>query len=882
MSAQKSRPGGALGALLGLVGFSALAGLLVTVMITPALAVTSVTASTSIGVFNSLPDNLQIGVQPQQNQIYAVRSWNDDGTPNYGEPIATVYNQNREELTWDELPDVFKYATLAAEDVRFYDHGGIDPQGLIRAAVKNVSTGTLQGGSTLTQQLVKNVCISDVVRDHSDPTTEDEAQRLAGIKKCQKSSLDRKIKEMKLAISLEKAYSKDEILLAYDNIAGFGGNVYGIQSAAQRYYSKDAKDLSLAEAASIMAIVQEPEARRLDQPENYERNTLRRDYILAQMLNYNWVTQSDYDAAKATKVADTVELADPINGCIAANKYAKQFCDFIVETVPELTGLGATQEEALANWRIGGYKIYTTLDLKLNKVAQNTLRAYAPIKETALELGASAVSVEPGTGYIRVMAQNKVFDNQGEGDGAGGRAGTSAINYNTDKAHGGSNGFQPGSSYKLFTLLNWLEAGRGLEERVDATPVVTPQSDFLDTCNGPYTAGTYHPRNDSGERGYYTVRNATAKSVNGAYVQMALQLDLCETKKLALDLGIRRAAAVPDNPATPADDSKAVDNLSTFPSSILGVDNIAPINIAAAYAAVANHGKYCQPIAVTSVVNAEGKDVGGQPINCPTGIDSEVAAAAASALSTGGNAYASNPHDGNPYLGKTGTTNGSMQTWVTMSSTALATTVWYGNITGDFQIRGYCGGAAGCDGGQQRHKIMNAILTAAGKHYKGTAFDAAPERLLRGSNVEVGNFIGMTEADAQAAIEAAEFEYSNEGDIGSPLPAGQVAKQTPEAGTSISPGQIVRVWLSDGTKSIVPDVTSAPTGVDTARTAVLSAGFGEPAQTCVVSPISVIDPATGAPTAGVADGQVLKISPSAGTTLMKTKTITLSVAHAVC
>ena len=879
MSAQKSRPAGAFGAFLGLIGFSALAGLLVTVMITPALAVTSVGASATINVFNSLPDGLAIGAQPQQNQIYAVRSWNDDGTPNYGNPIATVYNQNREELTWEQLPELFKYATLAAEDIRFYDHGGIDPQGIVRAAVTNASTGSMQGGSTLTQQLVKNVCISEVVKNNPDPTEEDDLLRQAGIKNCQKGSLDRKIKEMKYAISLEKVYTKDEILLAYDNIAGFGGNVYGIQSAAQRYFSKDAGELSLAEVASIMAIVQAPEDRRLDQPENYQRNTDRRNYILNAMLSEGYITQADHDTAINTTVESTVDLDEPRNGCIAANAAAKQFCDFVVESVTELDGLGKNEQEREDNWRVGGYKLYTTLDLKLNKTAQQTLREYAPIKETALQLGASAVSVEPGTGYIRVMAQNKVFDNQGEGDGAGGRPGTSAINFNTDKAHGGSSGFQPGSSYKLFTLLNWLEAGRGLDERVDATPVSTPQSDFLDSCNGPWAGTPYKPRNDSGERGYFTIRNATARSVNGAYVQMALQLDLCETKNIALKLGIRRAAQIPE---TAPGGFKDFDDLSTNPASILGVDSVAPIAIAGAYAAVANHGEYCKPIAVTSIIDSSGAEKGGQQPSCTPGVDKEVAAAAADALSTGGKSYVSNPQDGTPYFGKTGTTNGSQQTWVTMSSTALATTVWYGNITGDYQIRGYCGGKAQCDGGQQRHKIMRAILAQADKHYKGEAFDPAPERLLHGTNIKVGNFIGLSEADGQAAIEAATLRYSNEGEIGSPLPAGQIAKQVPEEGTPVAEGQTVRVWLSDGTKGIVPDVTTTPTSVDAARAAILAAGFGEPAQTCVVSAISVTDPVTGIATPGVAEGQVLAISPAAGTTLMKTKPITISVAHAVC
>ena len=157
MSAQKSRPKGAIGAFLGLIGFSALAGLLVTVMVTPALAVSSMAATNTIDIFDNLPEYITIEQQPQQNQIFA-----KNGKEN--ELIATVYSQNREELKWDEVPQVLKDATLAAEDVRFYEHGGIDLQGIARAAVTNITTGDLQGASTLTQQLVKNICIMKAVR----------------------------------------------------------------------------------------------------------------------------------------------------------------------------------------------------------------------------------------------------------------------------------------------------------------------------------------------------------------------------------------------------------------------------------------------------------------------------------------------------------------------------------------------------------------------------------------------------------------------------------------------------------------------------------------------------------------------------------------------
>ncbi|CAN5291649.1 transglycosylase domain-containing protein [soil metagenome] len=889
MSAQKIRPAGALAALVGLVGFSAVAGLLVTVMVAPALAVTSSAARTSIDIFDDLPENLPIGATPQQNTIWAIDATNKDGSPHYKQ-IATVYSQDRQEINWEDVTPVLKDAVLAAEDRRFYSHGGVDLQGIARAVVKNSATGSGQGGSTLTQQLVKNICVTKAVTDHPEPTKADAKAQAADIKICQAHTLERKIKEMKQAIGLEKTLSKNEILLGYLNIAGFGGNVYGIESAAERYYSTTVKDLTIAQAASLVGIVNFPSDDRLDIEANWPSNKLRRDVIIRNMAAYGYISKADEATALATPVdASTVHIAPAKNGCIAADQYAKQFCDYVVRSVKDMDPLGTTEQERIANWKIGGYTVKTSLDLRLNKVAQTTLRKYAPIKEKALQLGASAVSIEPGTGYIRTMAQNKVFDNQSKANG-GGRAGTTAINFNTDSQYGGSSGFQPGSGYKVFTLINWLEQGHGLNEVVNVTPVATPLSDFTDTCNGPYGGGTYKPTNDSGETGYKTVRQATAQSINGGYVQMALQLDLCQTKKIALSLGMHMAAPIAaytdrygiEHP------KREVTDLSTVPSSILGVDSIAPMTLAASYAAVAANGTYCKPIAVVDITDSKGKDLGGQAKDCtPAAIPTDIAAAAADGLSTGpATIYPSNPKDGTTFIGKTGTTNKSQQTWVTMSSTALTTTVWFGNITGSYPIRNYCGGAAGCDGGQQRHDIMRAILVKADKLYKGGAFPTADSRLITGVNVKVADYTGMDEATAKATIEASQLTYEAKGDIASPLPEGQVAKQLPAAGQPLSKGQKVQIWLSDGTKSIVPDVTTTPMDAGTATGAINAAGFSNVPQVCVATPVrdGSTDPATGQPTNPQlpADGQVVQVSPAAGSTRLKSKPVTISVAHATC
>jgi len=815
MSAQKSRPKGAIGAFLGLIGFSALAGLLVTVMVTPALAVSSMAATNTIDIFDNLPEYITIEQQPQQNQIFA-----KNGKEN--ELIATVYSQNREELKWDEVPQVLKDATLAAEDVRFYEHGGIDLQGIARAAVTNITTGDLQGASTLTQQLVKNICIMKAVKDFSEVDQYD--AQVVAIKDCQKSSFDRKLKEMKFAIGLEKEYSKDDVLLAYLNIAGFGGNTYGIQSAAQRYFGVDAKDVTIAQAASLLAIVQEPTARSLDNESKYEANQIRRDHILNVMGETvvdgkTMITKEQMDEALAIPVdAKFVKLTAPKNGCIAANSYAKQFCDYVVHSVKDLEALGSDAAERRANWKIGGYKLYTTLDLKLQKKAQDTVRKYAPSSETRLKLGSSAIGVGVGTGKILFMAQNKRFDDTKKG---GGRRAT-AINFNTDFDYGGSSGFQVGSTYKVFTLLNWLDSGHGLNEVVNAQARTIQQSDFTDTCAGTH-GGTWPLRNDSPTASAITVRQATAASVNGAFATMALQLDLCKTKEIAESLGIHTAVKV-DNPNTTLIDNE----IQTNPSSILGTNDIAPLTVAAAYAGIANHGIFCEPIAVTSVLGPDGSELPGQDAKCRQAISEGVAAAAVSALETAMNGYQAKTSDGTPLMGKTGTTNDSKQTWVTSSSSKVTTTIWVGNISGTYPIRTYPGGS------NIRHIIANEIMTAVNKRYKGGDFDDAPNRLITGTQITVGDYIGTTPEVAKSAIEGAKLEYDKAGTVDSDLPAGQIARQSPSAGSKAALGSTVKIWLSNGEQTRMPDVIGQ--NFDAAVATINGAGFATVTEVCTPLP----------------------------------------------
>ncbi|MEY4396433.1 MAG: hypothetical protein RLZZ40_189, partial [Actinomycetota bacterium] len=564
------------GSWIGLGFISALAGVMVAVLMMPILAVGGVTLKNTIGVLDAMPDFIDLDRLAQRNDIYAQ---NDNDPANGYIKIASVYWQNREEVGWGDVSQYLKDAAVAGEDRRFYQHRGVDLQGLVRAAVGNAISGSVQSGaSTLTMQVIKNVFVQ---RAEALPTQE---ERDAAYKAATATSFKRKFQEIRMALALEKRYTKEQILLAYLNISNFGGNTYGVEAAAQYYFGKPAKDLNLAESASLLAIVQAPQTRNLSDPANYDANRERRDVILNAMKQERYITEAEYREAVDTPVDDNfVHLTEPVSGCIAGDQYSKWFCDYVVKNVGNFEALGGTKEERINNWHLGGYRLYTTMNYKLQVVAQK--KTWLVKKdEKKFRLGSAQVSIEVGTGRVLTMTSNKLFNDTLKGGGIG----ATAVNFATDRDYGGSSGFQSGSTYKLFGLLAWLKAGHGLNELVDASEFTKDQGAYLDTCvdgGGPWH-GEWKFGNDMKSAKVLSVINAVKYSVNSAFASITEQLDQCDIRKIAESLGMHRADGTP---------------LKTNPSAILGTNEIAPMSLAAAYAGVANNGRYCPPIVLDHV-----------------------------------------------------------------------------------------------------------------------------------------------------------------------------------------------------------------------------------------------------------------------------------------
>jgi membrane peptidoglycan carboxypeptidase len=830
MSAQNPPRRGLLAALLGTLAFSAIAGILVTALVTPAIAVTSVTAQSAIGIFDSLPTYIEIGTQAQRNAIFA----NFHGKPYQ---IATVFNENREEVKWEAVSQAAKDAAVDGEDRRFYSHGGVDPTGVVRAVLVGATGGSVQGASTIAQQLVKNILIQQALQITNADPKKQAAEQAAGIKSAQAVTLDRKLKEMKLAISLEKKYTKQQILLAYLNIAGFGGTTYGIEAAAERYYGVHASDLTPVQAATLIAIVQKPTARAPINAAGYVQNTDRRNHILQAMYQAHDITKAQYDAGIAVKEGpDNIKNSTPQNGCIAADASSKWFCDYVTKLIPSLTSLGATKAQRLQNWSRGGYDIYTSEDLSLQRNSQSVVWKYVPKYTPILNLGAATTSVEMGTGRIITMGENKNFNDTAKG---GGNTST-AVNYATDFPYGGSGGFQGGSTYKAFTLINWLQNGHGLNEVVNGSARTVQQSSFTDTCPDSSLGGSYPFRNDvSSESGPYTIMRATAGSINGAFISMAQQLDLCNIQKVAMSLGVHTAKSY-----TNKVDGVYGNDPETNPSSVLGTNTVSPLTMAAAYAGIGDHGLFCEPTAVDSIVGPDGKKMPGQAKNCTQAVNPQIAEAATYALQgplgggpaggsgTGG---ASNPRDNVAQFGKTGTTNDSLQTWTVGGNSKVATAVWVGNIQGKVPTRSVY--ISGMQAAVLRHALFKPIERAIDQAYHPAAsFPVPSPTLLNGSGTKVPSVLGLSVAAATSVLQAAGFTVTvSNSTVTSAAAAGIVAKQNPAAGSLLSSGYEITLFKSNGSLLVVPNVVGdGNNDFSDAQSILQNAGFSNISQGCTV------------------------------------------------
>ncbi|MCX8530486.1 MAG: transglycosylase domain-containing protein, partial [Rhodoluna sp.] len=418
MSGQRNRGAGPLSKILKFSGLSSIAGLLGVALLAPIAIVAAVATGVGVSIFDNLPPYIKPVTASQASTLYAV---DETGKP---VEVARFYEENRISVGYNEISSNFRDAAIATEDPNFWTHTGVDWISLIRASLTNVATGGGgPGGSTITMQYVKNSLI--------------QAATIAGDQKAidaaRSRGLDRKVREIRYALALEENTSKEDIFAGYANLSFFGHQINGIEAASQYYYGKSAKDLTLPEGAMLAAMLKAPEAYRPDAAENLDRAKGRRDYVIQNMAAKGYVTQAEADAAKATPV--TVHVTKVPTGC-ESNQQTAFFCDYVIWTIRNSPEFGPTLADRELKLKTGGLDIYTTMNIKLQAAADAATKRWVPVADPS-GIGSASVSVEVGTGRVLAMAENRIFDQTQSGE-----KGHTSVNYATDKAYGGSSGFQ--------------------------------------------------------------------------------------------------------------------------------------------------------------------------------------------------------------------------------------------------------------------------------------------------------------------------------------------------------------------------------------------------------------------------------------------------------
>lgn len=627
-----ARPRSPLSRLLTVLLAGVLAGLVLAVAALPGNLLFGLVTRSALGAYAALPDALRTPATPQRSYIYA----NDGKTL-----ITTFYDVNRTDVPLSEIAPVMRQAIVAAEDRRFYDHGGADLRGLLRAVVANVTGGgTEQGGSTLTMQYVRNVL-------KTDPSRTAEERKAAT-----DPTVGRKLQEIRYASALEKSLSKDEILNRYLNIAYFGSGAYGIAAASQRYFGKEPAELTLAEAALLAGLVQSPDAYS---PIDGDKDAAlaRRAYVLDSMVETGAITAEQAAQAKAEKL--TLHPTEQPNGCTATAQGHDDwgfFCDYLRRWWLTQPAFGSTAEEREQALRRGGYTVVTSLDPQIQATAQKQATGvYGYGNKRALPIAA----VEPGTGRVLAMAVNRHYSLAANPDGQANHPNT--VNP-LISGGGGVDGYQAGSTFKLFTMLAALESGRTLSTGFDA-PARLPTrypAEGEGSCDGHWCPANANPE---WMDGYRMMWDGFGRSVNTYFVWLAEQVGQDKVVEMAQRLGITFRAD--------ADAEFARTNAANWGSFTLGVAATTPLDLANAYATVAAEGMYCAPLPVVSVKTADGEAVPVADPSCRRVLDADVARAATDAARcpvgqqsaygqcNGGTATAVDDIlDGRPVAGKTG------------------------------------------------------------------------------------------------------------------------------------------------------------------------------------------------------------------------------------
>ncbi|MEH0827980.1 MULTISPECIES: transglycosylase domain-containing protein [unclassified Micromonospora] len=647
-----NRPLAAAGRSVPLLRAGLIAGIVVAAVAYPLVAVTGIGAKATAHAVEQKTSILRTALPAETSYLYA---------PDGRTILTMFYEEYRQYTKLSDMSPNIQQAIIAAEDNRFYQHHGVDPKGVARAFVANArSSGVSQGASTLTMQYVRMA-----LRDSA--TTPKEVQEAT-----QQTSL-RKVREMRMALDIEKELTKDEILERYLNSAYFGHRAYGIYAAAQIFFSKTPATLTPVEAATLAGLVKSPS--EYDPITSDQKDaTGRRNYVLDRMAQLGYLSPDAAAAARSEPIRTRV--TSPANDCVSLPSRYQTWgfaCDYVKNWWSAQPAFGENRLERMDKLRRGGYRIVLSLDPKIQSAAEKNVGA----KENVGSPFANGIVVaEPGTGRVKAMAVNRTYslDLAENGPSSNPEAGPNVkANFPNTVAPllgGGSlPGYQAGSTFKMFPMLAALDAGLPLSTTYDS-----PYR---------YRSAVYDgwaPSNASGAMsGRQTMWSGFGKSVNTYFVQLEEQIGADRGVRLAEQLGLRWRTDVDRDHASPAKAKK-------WGAFTLGVSDATPLEMANAYAAIAADGRYCEAMPVMSITNRDGtpatyKTASGierevaKP-RCRQVVSADAARAATDAArcptgdtpakgSCGGWSTADSVRGtvGRPVAGKTGTTDSTRTAW---------------------------------------------------------------------------------------------------------------------------------------------------------------------------------------------------------------------------
>ncbi|MDP1808897.1 MAG: PBP1A family penicillin-binding protein [Actinomycetota bacterium] len=668
--------------------------------------------------------------------------------------ITDLYvEQNRIVVPLKKISPYLQKAIIAIEDRRFYDHEGVDWKAIARALMADMRQGRIvEGGSTLTQQFVKNTLISP------------------------EKTFQRKVREAALAFQVERKFSKQQILEGYLNIIYFGQSAYGAETASQTFFNKNADQLTLPEAALLAGVIRSPN--------NYSPYVdlngakARRDTVLKAMLAEKMIKPDEARAAM-----DSPVQVQPLKQHDYPFPY---FVEYVKQLMQEDTKFGSTVSERANTLFRGGLRIYTTIDPKMQRFAEDA--AWGTLNRPE-DPATSLVSIEPQTGYIKAMVGGHDWQAQ-------------KLNLATQGAR------QAGSAFKPFVLASAIEQGISISKTYESRPAV------IKLPGGPWVVHNA----EGGGGGLMNLRDATVFSVNAVFARLIMDVGPNKVVDLAKKMGIE----------------SPIESLPAIALGGLG-HGVTALDMATAYSTFANGGRHAKPIAITKITDASGKVLKDNQPQTTEALDPVTAYLVTDILKdvisfgTGRGA-----NIGRPAAGKTGTAENYGDAWFCGYTPSLATAVWVGYRDSNSPMNNVHG--VKVFGGTFPAQIWRKFMSQAVAGTPAKDFDRPTKGLVgvkickdmgliatefcpetywatfpkgggpRGicdkhkapANTKVPNVIGMDVDEAKSALEQAGLTLNVKSVDRVAIPAGQVASQNPVEGSELPQGSAVEIEVSTG------------------------------------------------------------------------------------